>query len=751
MNAAIRKMTASDAVAVFLRAAEGMDPKIARAFIAAIEQIRTRVPAEQIARMIERRDFVSLENAFSGHFSSSEWQPYGAAIEQAVLAGVKATSDTQGVVNGAQEDFQIAVGLNPRLEQFALTLTSTRIREIDQTTRDTIRQVLQRGLTAGDDPFAIARQIRGSIGLTRRQEAAVSNYERMLRALDPEALERKLRDRRSDGSVERAIRNDKALTEAQIRSLVDRYRDRYVKYRANVIARTESIRAVQGAQWELFQDMINKGQIDARQVRRTWIHTGDAHVRNSHLQIPSLNERGVGQAEPFTSPLGPILYPGDPSALAANTIQCRCAVFARIIDRGLLPSTSPGQAAPPPPPPRPVAARPLPAMTDEERRRAVWANKSADERLNVAPAFTDADLDRLAIVEKLGSLGGVRFLNPGDKDANGKSIYGGAWYSDTWSSILKRPTTEIVMSERDTASSGYRSIMRHEYGHHIDYVIERHLGKQTGMTIDASKAFSGASRIAYKEIGQDAEEIFERNSAFNPYAGARGAVSAPVNAAFRDRAEDAREDLGRALNRVRRAARRQDGGDEDAAGDAHIDQLLRERNLGTRAEFEAVFPATKLGNAQQNAEQVVLLIAAYDTKDHEYLMQYAGFDRPAGGPLAGLSDSLGAATGSRVVYFYAHDQREYYDAKMLWDSKKKLGDDVLRIAAKTAFKRIPDYVAEPPSALQIGKYGTGTPKQIFANWFEAWTSGNRTQLAIFEQMFPRTVKIFEQIIEEALK
>jgi hypothetical protein len=367
MNAVLRKMTASDAVAVFLRAAEGMDPKIASAFIRAIEQIRTRVPAEQIARMIERRDFVSLENAFSGHFSSTEWQPYGAAVEQAVLAGVKATSDTQGVVNGAQEDFQIAVGLNPRLEQFAITLTSTRIREIDQTTRDTIRQVLQRGLTAGDDPFAIARQIRGSIGLTRRQEAAVSNYERMLRALDPEALDRKLRDRRSDGTVERAIRADKALTEAQIRSLVDRYRDRYVKYRANVIARTESIRAVQGAQWELFQDMINKGQIDARQVRRTWIHTGDAHVRNAHLQIPSLNPRGVGQAETFTSPLGPILYPGDPNALAANTIQCRCAVFARIIDRGLLPSTSPGVVAAPPPPLPPVAARPLPAMTEERR------------------------------------------------------------------------------------------------------------------------------------------------------------------------------------------------------------------------------------------------------------------------------------------------------------------------------------------------------------------------------------------------
>lgn len=339
MNVALLKMTGSDAVAVFLRAAEFMDPEIARAFIAAIEAIRLRIPAETIARMIERRDFTSLENAFSTFVALDEWEQYAEAIKRAVLEGVKATSETQGVVSGAQEDFEIRVGLNPRLEQFAQTMTSTRIREIDQTTRATIRQVLQSGLTAGDDPFAIARRVRGSIGLTQRQEAAVNNYERMLRALDPEVLDRKLRDRRSDASVARAISNDMALTDAQVRSLVDRYRDRYLKYRANVIARTESIRAVQGAQWELFQDMINKGQIDARQVRRTWITTNDAHVRDAHMQIPLMNPRGVGQSETFSSPLGPILYPGDPSAPAANTIQCRCAVFARIISRDLLPSS----------------------------------------------------------------------------------------------------------------------------------------------------------------------------------------------------------------------------------------------------------------------------------------------------------------------------------------------------------------------------------------------------------------------------
>ena len=71
MNTEIRKMTASDAVAVFLRAAEGMDPKIARAFIQAIETIRLRIPAEQIALLLERRDYTSLENAFSSQFTST--------------------------------------------------------------------------------------------------------------------------------------------------------------------------------------------------------------------------------------------------------------------------------------------------------------------------------------------------------------------------------------------------------------------------------------------------------------------------------------------------------------------------------------------------------------------------------------------------------------------------------------------------------------------------------------------------------
>ena len=715
MTIALRKMTASDAVAVFLRAAEGMDPQIARAFIAAIETMRLRIPAEEIARLIERRDFTTLENAFSSHFTSTEWQPYGEAITRAVLAGVKATSETQGVINGAQEDFEIRLGLNPRLEQFALTMTSTRIREIDQTTRDTIRQVLQSGTTAGDDPFAIARRIRGSIGLTTRQEAAVNNYERMLRALDPTVLDRKLRDRRSDASVGRAIANDKALTDAQVRSLTDRYRDRYVKYRANVIARTESIRAVQGAQWELFQDMINKGQIDARQVRRTWITTNDGHVRNAHVQIPVMNPSGVGQAQSFASPLGPILYPGDPSALAANTIQCRCAVFARIISRGLLPSSPGTTVAPPPPPlgPVPSAPPPAPVISDAERRRRVWANKTPDERFNVAPAFMETDPARMAVIEKLGNLkGGVTFTKEGASH-NAREL-------------------RIKISNSDTASLDYITTMRHEYGHHIDAVIDRHLLAKAGQAPSLIEGYAGyASRRALPAIAEDALDLEKtlikdsqqyRKAAHKKYA--PGANEKVLNARDALEAELGLTDLASGPFAY---AKLDDAFKKRGLSFDEAKQILSSLNLvAAKTEPKADYDTYTV------VSDAVKMLVSYDEKDHYTLIE-ALASRNRGNLLSGLSDSIGASTLNQIDYYFGHDT-SYYTEKTAWS----LNANGLGFDGKFTY-------------MQGGRqYAARSNAQLFANWFEAWTSGNATQYAIFTRFFPRTSKVFEDLVKEAM-
>jgi hypothetical protein len=473
--------------------------------------------------------------------------------------------------------------------------------------------------------------------------------------------------------------------------------------------------------------MINKGQIDIRQVRRTWINTNDGHVRNSHVQIPQINPRGVGQAETFASPLGPILYPGDPSALAANTIQCRCAVFARIISRGLIPGLE--EPAPPPAPKPPTRRAPAaPKITDAERRRLVWANKTTDEQLNVAPAFMETDPARMAIIEKLGNLrGGVRFLNPGDVDANGKSIYGGAWHESR--------NLKIAMSERDTNLQDYQTVMRHEYGHHIDAVIDHHLLVKRGITQAQAEYLNGfASRRALAAIAADAKDL-EKNliktqqSAWRPDSAPR---SVSAHAAVMSAQVDMADELG--LLDIPDAA----------SAYAKLEAAFKKRGLDY-AEAIKIAPSIGIpeGRAPGNdlttfatVRRAAHFLVAYEKGDHHTLLtELASFSQ--GSLLTGLSDSIGAATIQRIGYQFGHTV-DYYSEFLEVSKKLENYSSVLNLNDKYTYKK--------------GKqeYGIGTSAQLFANWFEAWTSGNATQYLLFKQFFPRTSKIFEKMVKEAL-
>lgn len=335
----IRKLQPSQVLGLFDEEIDRLSPRAARAMRQLFEGVRNRVDAEELARLVRLGDLRGIERLLRINPTDPEAEEFAKAINRAVRVAAQKSRDTMEepkTLEGNVLAVDVNATPNPRLEQYAATMTATRIRAIDQQTRDLLRDTIRVGSVQGDDPFAIARRLRGNIGLTARQAQAVANYERNLRTNDPYALQRELRDRRSDGPVRRAIRGERQLSEAQIQSLVDRYRDRWLKYRSQVIGRTETIRAVQGAQWELIQSYIDSGQIDERQVRREWITTPDDRLRDAHAMIPVMNEGGVGQNEPFRSPLGPIMYPGDPSAPAENTIQCRCAVFVRIVDPELL-------------------------------------------------------------------------------------------------------------------------------------------------------------------------------------------------------------------------------------------------------------------------------------------------------------------------------------------------------------------------------------------------------------------------------
>jgi hypothetical protein len=334
--ATVRKITADQATERLEAAADRMEPRIAEAFLGALDRLRERMPVEEIAARLQAGGVEGVVELLPEDAIGNDMQEVRAAITAAVVQGGEVAAEITPPAVGPQgrTDFVFNVA-NPRTQEMAERITSTRIREITQDVQDSIRETVTEGVTAGRNPRDTARTVRESIGLTRRQAQSVQNYRRALETGDADALRRELRDRRFDATVRRLI-DGQQVDQGKIDRMVERYRERLVRHRSEVIARTESTRAIQGGQKAFMEQQIEEGRIERRQLRRFWHTSRDEKVRSSHRQIPSMNPNGVAQDEAFRTPLGPLEFPGDPSGSAENTINCRCTIFSRIVSLELL-------------------------------------------------------------------------------------------------------------------------------------------------------------------------------------------------------------------------------------------------------------------------------------------------------------------------------------------------------------------------------------------------------------------------------
>lgn len=207
------------------------------------------------------------------------------------------------------------------------------VREFTAEQKAAVRNAIAEGIKEGANPREQARNFRNAIGLTQKQEAAVRNYRRMLEGAGrggddaSDALQRKLRDRRFDRTVARALRDNKPLTKAQVELMVGRYRERYIKYRAEVIGRTEALRSVHQGTLEMYRQAFEEGAMGESEVKHKWVSARDKRTRDSHRSLNGLI-RLTGQTFPGSD--GPLKYPGDPDAPASETVQCRCVLSTRL-------------------------------------------------------------------------------------------------------------------------------------------------------------------------------------------------------------------------------------------------------------------------------------------------------------------------------------------------------------------------------------------------------------------------------------
>ena len=316
------------------RTATAAERAMLRAWRQVLADVRDSVTLNELARAIDTGDINAAIRLLQ--LDEATWRPVEEAIRQSYITGGAVGASQVGAVPIASGTLVARFNVrNPRAERWLTQESSRKITEIVAEQRSMVRERLTAGMAAGRNPRSSALDLVGRIdtttrvrrggyiGMTSRQAGWVANARDQLDNLDPAYLNRALRDRRFDSSVARAIRTGKPLTQAQIDAAITQLQNRTLNYRAEVIARTESLNALRAGQHESILQAIETGEVDTANTYHEWDASGDSRTRPTHAMAEG---QRVPIDQPFVVGGYRLMYPGDSSlgAAASETIQCRC-------------------------------------------------------------------------------------------------------------------------------------------------------------------------------------------------------------------------------------------------------------------------------------------------------------------------------------------------------------------------------------------------------------------------------------------
>lgn len=319
-------------------------PAVRREFRRAVDSLRSGVDFSAVEAAIRRGDVAAAISAMN--ISTAAIQQLEAQmIETFRRSGIKYTDllpkDLRGP-DGARIVFRFDMD-HPDAQRWVRSHAANFVASIVSEQRETIRWAILDGLQRGVNPRQSAldivgridpvtkRRRGGIIGLDQSRAEYVRSARRQLSSGDPKQLRaylrRKLRDRRYDNVVKRALREGRGLSASDARSLGDRYSDRVLKQRGEVVSRTETLNALRAGQHEAFRQGAQSTQSD---MERIWDATGDPRTRETHTDADGQSVKGAEEA--FAVGGARLRFPGDTElgAPAEEVIQCRCIAIYRI-------------------------------------------------------------------------------------------------------------------------------------------------------------------------------------------------------------------------------------------------------------------------------------------------------------------------------------------------------------------------------------------------------------------------------------
>lgn len=270
--------------------ADKMLPKVRDAFIAAISEIKDQVSLKALEAAAQTGDVNTVLRVIDDLGIENKFNDLTDELRDGFeAAGIKAIDHLPKSIR-ANARFDL---LNPRSVRFLRNYNFNLIQSISNEAREGIRSVIITAFEEGGHPYQQAKEIKQFIGLTARQQRAVNTYSKTLEK----------EGRAAD----------------QIKRMTERYYQRQLKYRATNIARTETIRAANIGQNELWNQLADDGLIERSTTKKIWVVTDDDRLCPICEAIPDDNADGVPIDGDFDTDVGPLSEP------PAHP-QCRCAL-----------------------------------------------------------------------------------------------------------------------------------------------------------------------------------------------------------------------------------------------------------------------------------------------------------------------------------------------------------------------------------------------------------------------------------------
>lgn len=329
------------------RAMETLRRAVARAWDEALGAHAANIDAAALAEAIEERDIARAVALMS--ITAAALGPFSEAIRNAVATGGNGVMGAMPRMEDPRTRSRVRPIMDTRTARIERYIAGRERHFIQQVSRD-VQEAAQliitgsmhndRGVTSlavdlvGRTNRETGLREGGLIKLTSEMSAYVENAREELETVRGMSAykNRKLRDRRYDGAVNRAIRDGTPLSTAKISEIARAYARRQALYRGAMIARTEALTAYRSGRHEAIKQLTENGLAKPEEIIRTWVTSGTDRTRDQHAAMDGEEVEGIDT--PWTMPDGSqMMFPGDTSLGAGGeqTIHCMCVETIRIV------------------------------------------------------------------------------------------------------------------------------------------------------------------------------------------------------------------------------------------------------------------------------------------------------------------------------------------------------------------------------------------------------------------------------------